>query len=174
MQKSPTKPTPPVGKKDISLTDIWNALVGMQNDIQSINTKLLTQENTATAILSRMNALSSEIVSLKKENEVLKKDIDTLMNSQNNIKSDYAPIEFSGVDIIHENHERDSKSRNIILFNIDESVSDIDSLAKELIVKLKLDSNISMVTRLGKHSAKPRPIRITFDSSKSVIDVLKA
>jgi len=57
MQKSPTKTTLPVGKKDISLTDVWNALVGMQKDIQSINTKLLTQENTSTAILSRMDAL---------------------------------------------------------------------------------------------------------------------
>lgn len=54
MQKSPTKPTPSVGKKDISLTDVWNALVGMRKDIQSINSKLLTQENTSTAILSRM------------------------------------------------------------------------------------------------------------------------
>lgn len=92
-------------------------------------------------------------------------DIDTLMNSQNFNKSDYAPIDLSGIDIIHETHERDRKSRNIILFNIEESVSDIDSLAKELIVKLNLDSNISVVTRLGKQSAKPRPIRITFDSS---------
>jgi len=83
------------------------------------------------------------------------------MNYHNIINSEYAPIDFSGVDMIHEIHERDSKSRNIMLFNIEESVSDIDSLAKELIVKLNLDSNISVVTRLGKQSAKPRPIRIT-------------
>jgi len=90
------------------------------------------------------------------------------------IKSDYAPNDFSGVDMIREIHERDSKSRNIMLFNIEKSVSDIYSLAKELITKLNLDSNISAVTRLSKQSAKPRPIRITFDSSKSVIDVLKS
>lgn len=78
MPKSPTKLTPPVGKKDIFLADVWNALVGMRKDIQSINSKLLTQENTSTAILFRMDALSSEIVSLKKENEDLKKDIDIL------------------------------------------------------------------------------------------------
>lgn len=174
MQKSPTKPTPLVGKKDISLTDVWNALIGMRKDIQSINTKLLTQENTSTSILSRLDDLSSEIVFLKKENEDLKKDIDSLKKSKNFITSDYAPNDFSGVDIIREIHERDSKSRNIMLFNIEESVSNIDSLAKELIIKLNLDANISAVTRLGKQSAKPRPIRITFDSTKSVLDVLKS
>lgn len=121
MQKSPSKPTPPVGKKGISLTDVWNALIGligMRKDIQSINTKLLTQENTSIATLSRMDALSSEIVSLKKENEDLKKDIDVLKKSNNIIKSVYAPNDFSGVDMIREIHERDSKFRNIMLFNI--------------------------------------------------------
>lgn len=76
--------------------------------------------------------------------------------------------------MIREIQERDSKSRNIMLFNIEEPVCDVDSLAKELITKLNLDSKISAVTRLGKQSAKPRPIRITFDSSKSIRDVLKS
>lgn len=75
--------------------------------------------------------------------------------------------------MIREIQDRDNKSRNIMLFNIEESVSDIDSLAKELITKLNLDSIISAVNRLGQQSAKPRPITITFDSSKSVRDILK-
>lgn len=50
----------------------------------------------------------------------------------------------------------------------------IDSLAAELINKLHIDANISAVTRLSKQSTRPRPIRIIFDSSKSVIDVLKS
>lgn len=69
MNKSPvTKLSSINTKKDISLIDIMNTLKIMRNDIQLINSKLLTQENTSTAILYRMDNLSSKIISLKNEN----------------------------------------------------------------------------------------------------------
>jgi protein gp37 len=78
MNKSPvTKPsTNP--KKDVSLVDIMNTIKIMRNDTQSINSKLLTQENTSIAILNRMDSLSAEIILLKNENVELKRDIEKL------------------------------------------------------------------------------------------------
>lgn len=38
-----------------------NTLKIVRNDIHSINTKLLTQENTSSAILARMDTLTAEI-----------------------------------------------------------------------------------------------------------------
>lgn len=136
----------------------------------------MTQENTSTAILTRIDTLSVEIVPLKKENEDLKKDIDNLRkSSKNNNHTVITPNDMSGVDLVREIHERDAKSRNIIIFNIlYESVSDVDSLAVELINKLNIVANISTVTRLGKQSSRLRTIRIIFDNTKSVIDVLKS
>lgn len=52
----------------------------MHNCIQSINSKLLTQENTSKAILTRMGTISADIISLKKENKNLRKAL--LFNNQ--------------------------------------------------------------------------------------------
>lgn len=57
---------------------------------------------------------------------------------------------------------------------MDESDIDIDSVAVELINKLNIDANIFAVNRLGKQSTKPRTIKIIFDNSRSVINVLKS
>jgi len=73
MNKSPSIKA--VTKQNYSITDVMNTLNIVRNDIHSINTKLLMQENTSSAILARMDTLTAEIISLKKENENLKKDV---------------------------------------------------------------------------------------------------
>lgn len=68
LNKSPvTKPPSVNTKKYISLFDIMNTFKIMRYNMQSINSKLLTQKNTSTAILDRMDTLSAEIISLKNE-----------------------------------------------------------------------------------------------------------
>lgn len=162
-------------KQDYSLTDIINTLTFLRNDIQAINTKLLTQENTSSAILARMDTLSTEIIALKKENEVLKKDIDNLENNSNNPTQSLNSIcDISGLDLVDEIQARENKSCNIMIFNMDESNSDVEELAIDLVKKLNIEVNISSAVRLGKKSSKPRPIRITFDSPRAVISVPKS
>lgn len=51
---------------DYSLKDIMNSLKSMHSDIQSIKSKLLTQENTTDAILSKIDNLASDLLSFKK------------------------------------------------------------------------------------------------------------
>lgn len=173
MVKSPS--TSSVSKQNYSITDIMNTLKIMRNDIQAINTKLLTQENTSSAILARMDTLTSEIFTLKKENDDLKKDIVNLKNNScNSSQSTNSIYDISSIDLVDEIQERDKKSCNIIIFNIIESNSSDDELANDLIKNLNIDANISSVIRLGKQSNKPRPIRITFDSPRAVLSVLKS
>lgn len=54
-----------------------NILQRIRNDIQYINTKLLTQEKTST-VLARMDNIAAEIVSLKIDNEKVKKTLKIL------------------------------------------------------------------------------------------------
>ncbi|KAL4152733.1 hypothetical protein QTP88_000566 [Uroleucon formosanum] len=174
--KSPvSKPPLTNTKKDVSLVDIMNTLKIMRNEIQSINSKLLTQENTSTAILNRMDTLSTEIISLKNENAELKRDIEKLKtNSLEHTCSSNTANSFPGFDFVKEIQEREIKSRNILLFNVVESQDDEIKLATDQIKSLHIDVPITSAVRLGKQSNKPRPIRIEFECPQSVFAVLKS
>ncbi|KAF0707033.1 Uncharacterized protein FWK35_00038285, partial [Aphis craccivora] len=150
--KSPvSKPPLTNTKKDVSLVDIMNTLKIMRNEIQSINSKLLTQENTSTAILNRMDTLSTEIISLKNENAKLKRDIEKLKtNSLEHTCSSNTANNIPGFDFVKEIHEREIKSRNILLFNVVESQDDEMKLATDLIKSLHIDVPITSAVRLGK------------------------
>lgn len=176
MIKSPvSKPPLTNTKKDVSLVDIMNTLKIMRNDIQSINSKLLTQENTSTAILNRMDTLSAEIISLKNENAELKRDIEKLKtNSIDHTCSSNTVNNFPGFDLVKELQERETKSRNILLFNVDKSQNDETKLATDLIKSLHINAPITSAVRLGKQSNKPRPIRVEFECPQSVFSVLKS
>jgi len=50
------------GKQNYSVSDIMNTLKTICFDVKSINTKLLTQENTLTAILTQVDILTKEII----------------------------------------------------------------------------------------------------------------
>lgn len=130
LNKSPvSKPPLTNTKKDVSLVDIMNTLKIMRNDIQSINSKLLTQENTSTAILNRIDTLSVEIISLKNENAELKRDIEKLKtNSLAHTFSSNTANNIPGFDFVKEIQEREIKSRNILLFNVVESQDDVTLL----------------------------------------------
>jgi len=52
MSKSPSNKA--VTKQNYSITGVMNTLKIVRNDIHSINSKLLTQENMSSAILARM------------------------------------------------------------------------------------------------------------------------
>lgn len=175
-KKSPIQKSNSNGNKiEYSLVDIMNTLKIMRNDIQSINSKLLTQENTSIAILARMDSLSTELASLKKENEELKKEIDNIKSSSvDPFRSPVVGNDISSIDVFKEIQDRENKSRNIILFNIDESYDVETKLATDLIESLHLDVSISSVVRLGKRSNKPRPVRIIHNSSQSVFAILKS
>jgi len=163
-----------VTKQNYSITDVMNTLKIVRNDIHSINAKLLTQENTSSAILARMDTLTAEIIALKKENENLKKDVaDLKNNSRNSLQSLNSINDIPSIDLVDEIQEREMKSRNLLIFNIDEPNCNECELADDLIKNLNIDVSISSVVRLGKQSI-PGPIRITFDSPQVVLTVLKS
>jgi len=96
------------------------SLKALHSEIQSIKTKLLTQGNTSSAILNRLETLSSDITMIKKENAVLKIEIDYLRNKisyQDAVPRNPSLDQFN-IDIVHELRERNLKCRKIIIFNV--------------------------------------------------------
>lgn len=159
-------------KDDISLKDIMSSLKSLHTEIQSIKSKLLIQENTSSVILNKLETLTSDILSLKNENIDLRKEIDILRNKSCNHTSISSP-DLNNLDIVQELNERESKCRNIIIFNANEQEDD-KPLINNLFSNLKLKFTFKSTSRVGKLSNKPRPIRIELNSADDVLHLLKS
>jgi hypothetical protein len=75
--------------------------------------------------------------------------------------------------------DRQSRARNVILFNVPEASTSIPgqlddtSFANDVFNTIGASVNPLSVHRLGKVSTKPRPLRITLPSSLDVFEILK-
>jgi len=123
--------------------------------------------------------MSNLIIALKNENENLKKDVaDLKNNSRNSLQSLNSINDIPSIDLVDEIQEREIKSRNLLIFNIDEPNCNECELSDDLIKNLSIDVSISSVVRLCKQSDRtanrPGPIIITFDSPQVVLTVLKS
>lgn len=79
-------------------------------------------------------------------------------------------------DILNELHDRQSREKNIILFNVSEPVNDVDdtSLVNDILTKIEAPVVTSQIVRLGKLGPKPRPIKITCEKKSHVGLILKS
>lgn len=70
-------------------------------------------------------------------------------------------------DMFNELHDRQSREKNIILFNVPESNNDADdtSLVNDILTKIDAPVATSHIVRLGKLGPKPRPIKITCEKN---------
>lgn len=126
-----------------------------------------------TRFWKKTDSLASDILVLKNENSELRKEIEFLRQIiivPINTNSYLLPMP---INIIREIKERNSKSRNIIIFNAPEClISDIDLIFK-LLNALNLQFSPSSVTRLDKLINKPRPIRVEHESIDVVYTIHK-
>lgn len=80
--------------------------------------------------------------------------------------------------IAHEVHERIEKSKNIIIFNVEEELVDSTNspmnLAETILKSLNLNISISHAVRLGKISSKPSPLLVKLGNKLEMLSVLKA
>jgi len=78
--------------------------------------------------------------------------------------------------MFNELHDRQSREKNIILFNVPESINDVDdtSLVNDILAKIDAPVAISHIVRLGKLEPKPRPIKITCEKKSDVRLILKS
>lgn len=160
-----------INTDDVSLKDIMSSLKSIHAEIQSVKSKLQIQENMSSVILGKLESLSSDISFLKKENIDLKKEIDTLRSRSCN-HTVTSVLDQPNLDIVQELKERESKCRNIIIFNINEQDDD-KPFINNIFSNLNLDFTFKSVSRLGKLSNKPRPIRVELNSVDNVQKILK-
>lgn len=77
------------------------------------------------------------------------------------------------MDIFQEIKERESKCRNIVIFNAIEQEGD-KPLINNIFVNLNLKFTFISASRVGKLSNKPRPIRVELNSTEDVLQLLKS
>lgn len=123
--------------------------------------------------MARIEKLTEDINSLKNENITLKMELQSYKsNTRNNAFTVNSP---TSVDIVRELKDRELKSHNFIMFDVNESVIDVKALAYNLIKRLKINTVISSATRIGKQlDNKTRPIKVSLNSSEAVISIMKS
>lgn len=172
--KSTSSTDPKINHKgDYSINDVMSSLKSLHSEIQLIKSKLFTQEKTSERILEKTDSLAADILLLKNENILLRKEIYNLRSNPllNNISTSHqhkVPI-----DIIRESKERESRSKNIIIFNVPDGTTNDKTFVDDLLIKLKLQLCPSSVIRIGNLNNKSRPIRVEFESKEAVISILK-
>lgn len=168
-QNSKTEPT---------LSDIMKSLKTQDSKLTSITTKISIQENKTDSIINKLENLMHDIANLREENKTLKSELDTLRKRMDSLD---ASTKVTTVDpdfkLIHEVQERMEKSKNIIIFGVNEdSDMDMDSpnTVKRIFNALSVSTPIIHATRMGKKNEKPRPILVNLASKLEVLSILKA
>lgn len=118
----------------------------------------------------------SELSELKEENKLLKNNYKLLTDRVNSIENNQLNS-ISNDDAFSEFIDRQSRSRNIIIFNIHEPVDNNsnnsdDSTVKTILRNIGVDIKLVTLQRLGKPSNKGRPIKVTLPSISDVYKVL--
>lgn len=169
VQNSKTEPT---------LSDIMKSLKTQDSKLTSIATKISIQENKSDSIINKLENLMYDIANLREENKTLKSELDTLRKRMDSLD---ASTKVTTVDpdfeLIHEVQERMEKSKNIIIFGVNEdSDMDMDSpyTVKRIFNALSVSTPIIHATRMGKKNEKPRPILVNLASKLEVLSILKA
>lgn len=141
---------------------------------------LMDQKNFVRSVLDDLVAAQQEkIIGLEREIGTIKKEISSFKLQPPNVEQH----ENQQVDLITEIHDRNSRSRNLIVHNIAESDSniaaervDFDTTAViQVLDKLEIGTIITdiKVNRIGKVGDQPRPIRVVLQDSNMVLKCLK-
>lgn len=167
-------------KKEPTLSDVMKILKSQESKLVAISTKLSIHENKTDSIMAKLDELTLDISNLRKENCELKSQIDTLRLRVNSLDTSGCNNSTNPdiKSLIREVHERITKSNNIVIFNAVEEPNNIEfspiKLAESIFKKIDLSIPIIHATRLGKNSAKPRPIMVKLGSKSEMLSVLKA
>lgn len=181
----------PSGSTSDAITDKFNKLVGMLNDLKSSQNKLVTTVNLCrdsiksqdlklTSFDSKFDLLSNQIASVIEENKSLRSRIEQLESKLSNVERTQTPsLALNQEKLFSEFMDRQLRARNVIIFNIPDvspSASDQpndNALVDEIFNLIGVSIKPLAVHRLGKLSSKPHPIRIFLPSPSDVFQILK-
>lgn len=159
-------------------------LIKAVNEIKTTQSKLVSSVNSLSekfgSLNKKVNELSSQINSLSSDNASLKERVDIIETKTKSLSTN-PPIPNIN-ELISEMIDRQSRYKNILLFNLPESNLDSNSTnmdlitVKDILKYLNLESIPTSIFRLGKPPStstpiKPRPLKICFSDQKTVFDI---
>jgi len=153
-------------------------------EIKSTQNKLIQsfndQHKTIKSFNNRFDDLSNQIKKISDDNVLINNKISHLELKVQNLEQNASSIpNTTQFDIINEIADRQSRSNNIILFNLPEPTNgpqtkpDIEQL-KLIFNEMELNIEPIKCFRLGNPSTRTRPLKITFNDAKNVFDILRA
>lgn len=164
-----------VNNKDILslLGQMFETILDQKNYVKKALENIITAQQSEIAQLQReVDDIRQEVTQLK-----LQSQRPGTLVAEENVHSDIQKD-----SILSEIQDRNIRSKNLIVHNVSESDSN-DNMERinydktqfiKILEQLRLDQNVGFkVTRIGKKSNKPRPMRIVLPDSNSATECLK-
>lgn len=122
---------------------------------------------------SSFSDLNNKIDTFSAKTSSLSDEVSSLNNRLNLLETDKANLSFEF--ILTEFYERQQCANNILLFNLPETKITSDPSDDAIVIKLLSVLNLNTapvrLSRLGKYSVKPRPIKVELPTCRIVFDV---
>lgn len=136
--------------------------------LKEMKITISNHDKSFVSLNSKMDNISSQINSLFEENKLMNNRLNDLELKMSTLSTEA---------ILSEITERQSKAKNLIIFNaIESSASSTPNdsiLVSELLSSIGANIAPTLITRLGKLSNKPRPLKIVLSSTSDVFSILK-
>lgn len=168
----PVLPSSPSTKStdiNLILNKIEALSLGQSKLIELVN----EQNKKLDSFEQKLSALSSQLLSIKEENILLRNNLTTLTKRVESLETNQPTLcENSFSDFI----DQQARSKNIILFNVTEKPDDSNdsdmSTTNLILQKLNVDIKPVTVHRLGRPNGKPRPLKATLNTTSDVFKIL--
>lgn len=142
--------------------------------VEEIKTSVIKHEGLFENMSAKLDELSGKINDLGSRTSSLENRVSIIENKLSSVESQNFNSEES---VISEVLERQLRSRNLIVFNVPEHVknspTDDTTFVNSLFNSLSINTSTMNITRLGKMSDRPRPLKITLPEATDVFSVLK-
>jgi hypothetical protein len=178
---------------EVNSNEKLNKLVDMVNDLKNSQNKIVVSLNSCREAIkaqdkkyvsfeSKLDLLSTQLLEVLNENKTLKEKVDQLevkLLDMERPQNNESLCNMAQEKVYSELLDRQSRARNIILFNVPESFNLPDhtqdtSITQDIFSTIGIPTNPISIHRLGKVSNKPRPLRIVLPTPADVFEVLKA
>ncbi|CAI6353558.1 unnamed protein product [Macrosiphum euphorbiae] len=161
-----------------------NQLVDMVKDLKNQQNKIVVSLNSYRDAIKaqekKIDLLSTQLTEVLDDNKSLRIKVEQLETKLLDIErtQNTEPLGATAQEKVYsELLDRQSRARNVILFNVPEpSVPDQSqdtSTAKDILNTIGVQTIPVSIHRLGKLSNKPRPLRVTLPNSSDVFEVLR-
>lgn len=154
--------------KSNSSTTMMTKIDSIIGTLMEMKTTISKHEKSFVSLNSKMDNISTQISSLFETNKLINNRLNDLEFKMSTLSTEA---------IISEISERQSKAKNLIIFNATEtsasSSSNDSTLVSEILSSIGANIAPTIITRLGKFSNKPRPLKIVLPSTSDVFSILK-